>query len=227
MVLGASLVGPHVTELVHELALAAHAGLTLDAMVDTIHAHPTLSEAVGEAALGRRRARHALASRPVGVARGSQAGLAEGEGCRRRRQFRATGALLDELALHTVCEEARCPNKGECFAAGTATFLILGDACTRGCRFCSVERRRRVARRAGPGRAARVGEAAARLGLRHVVVTSVTRDDLPDGGAAHFAATIRAVRERVAGRDGRGAGAGLRRRRRRRCAPCSPSAPTC
>ena len=111
------------------------------------------------------------------------------------RQYRATGALLDELDLHTVCREARCPNKGECYASGTATFLILGDVCTRACRFCAVE---------GDGKAGvctldedeprRVAEAAERLGLRHVVITSVTRDDLPDGGAAQFAAAIAAVR---------------------------------
>jgi lipoyl synthase len=116
------------------------------------------------------------------------------------RQYRATGSLLDELDLHTVCEEARCPNKGECFASGTATFLILGDACTRSCRFCSVER----AAEAGAGlcaldadEPARVAEAAARLGLRHVIVTSVTRDDLADGGAAQFAAAVAAVRGRL------------------------------
>ena len=116
------------------------------------------------------------------------------------RQYRATGALLDELDLHTVCREARCPNKGECYASGTATFLILGDVCTRACTFCAVE---------GEGKAGglhagvcrldedeprRVAEAARRLGLRHVVITSVTRDDLPDGGAAQFAAAIAAVR---------------------------------
>ncbi len=121
------------------------------------------------------------------------------------RQYRATGALLDELGLHTVCEEARCPNKGECFGSGTATFLILGDACTRACGFCSVEHAGPAAD-SGPGSCAtdagepaRVAQAAARLGLRHVVVTSVTRDDLPDGGAAHFAATVAAVREAVPG----------------------------
>ncbi len=129
------------------------------------------------------------------------------------RQYRATGALLDELDLHTVCREARCPNKGECYASGTATFLILGDVCTRACRFCAVEGEGKtrpagssgdVARRpdAAAGVCAvdedeprRVAEAARRLGLRHVVVTSVTRDDLPDGGAAQFAAAIAAVRE--------------------------------
>ena len=108
-------------------------------------------------------------------------------------QFRATAGLVERLRLHTVCEEARCPNKGECFAAGTATFLILGDECSRACRFCSVKHGR-------PGGAVdadeprRVAQAAAALGLRHVVVTSVTRDDLPDGGAAQFGATIAAVR---------------------------------
>lgn len=124
------------------------------------------------------------------------------------RQYRATGALLDELELHTVCREARCPNKGECYASGTATFLILGDTCTRGCRFCSVEHAGGAAAvdAAGPTRTAaglcavdpdeprRLAEAARRLGLRHVVITSVTRDDLPDGGAGHFAAAAEAVR---------------------------------
>jgi lipoic acid synthetase len=122
------------------------------------------------------------------------------------RQYRATGALLDELELHTVCREARCPNKGECYAAGTATFLILGDVCTRACRFCAVESERPTARSgtaegeiAGacsldPDEPRRVAQAARRLGLRHVVITSVTRDDLPDGGAGHFAAAIAAVR---------------------------------
>ena len=126
-------------------------------------------------------------------------------------QYRATGALLDELGLHTVCREARCPNKGECYASGTATFLILGDVCTRGCRFCAVEGEGESAAGASAGAARgvagvcapdedeprRVGEAARRLGLRHVVVTSVTRDDLPDGGAAQFAAAIAAVRAAV------------------------------
>ncbi len=124
------------------------------------------------------------------------------------RQYRATGALLDELDLHTVCREARCPNKGECYASGTATFLILGDVCTRACRFCAVEGEGkdpdddRAGEAAGvcaldPDEPRRVGEAARRLGLRHVVVTSVTRDDLPDGGAAQFAAAVAAVRAAV------------------------------
>lgn len=109
--------------------------------------------------------------------------------------FRATAGLLDELELHTVCDEARCPNRGECFAAGTATFLILGDTCTRGCGFCAIGRA--PARPAAPDgdEPRRVATAAARLGLSHVVVTSVTRDDLRDGGASHFAATIAALRE--------------------------------
>jgi lipoic acid synthetase len=126
------------------------------------------------------------------------------------RQYRATGALLDELELHTVCREARCPNKGECYASGTATFLILGDVCTRACTFCAVESGEKPddPRESSAPRAVctvdedeprRVGEAARRLRLRHVVVTSVTRDDLPDGGAAQFAAAIAAVREAVPG----------------------------
>jgi lipoic acid synthetase len=109
------------------------------------------------------------------------------------RQYRATGAVVDELDLHTVCREARCPNRGECYSAGTATFLILGRTCTRACRFCSVEHAvRRDAVDADEPR--RVAEAARRLRLRHVVITSVTRDDLPDGGAGHFAAAVVAVR---------------------------------
>ena len=116
------------------------------------------------------------------------------------RQYRATGALLDELGLHTVCREARCPNKGECYASGTATFLILGDVCTRACRFCAVEGDGKSSVAAGAcalddDEPHRVAEAARRLGLRHVVVTSVTRDDLPDGGAAQFAAAVAAVRD--------------------------------
>jgi lipoic acid synthetase len=117
------------------------------------------------------------------------------------RAFRATSRLLDGLALHTVCDEARCPNKGECFSAGTATFLILGDACTRDCGFCAVgDGATGAAAPAGrpppvdDDEPRRVAAAARRLGLSHVVVTSVTRDDLPDGGAGQFAATIGALR---------------------------------
>ncbi|MCX7729842.1 MAG: lipoyl synthase, partial [Candidatus Caldatribacterium sp.] len=100
--------------------------------------------------------------------------------------------LLRTLALHTVCESARCPNIGECFRRGTATFLILGNVCTRSCRFCAVEKG--VPKPLDPEEPERVAEAARRLNLKHVVVTSVTRDDLPDGGAHHFAATIAALR---------------------------------
>lgn len=101
--------------------------------------------------------------------------------------------LLDEKQLNTVCVEAKCPNRGECFAAGTATFMIMGDCCTRDCRFCAVANGT-----PGPldaGEPARVAEAAVAMALSHVVVTSVTRDDLPDGGASHFAAVVEAVRE--------------------------------
>jgi lipoic acid synthetase len=113
------------------------------------------------------------------------------------RQYRATGALLDELELHTVCREARCPNKGECYSSGTATFLILGDSCTRSCRFCSVGHASTGLCGVDADEPRRVAEAARRLGLRHVVITSVTRDDLPDGGASGFAAVVDAVRARL------------------------------
>jgi len=101
--------------------------------------------------------------------------------------------LLREGALHTVCEEARCPNIGECFEAGTATFLILGDTCTRRCGFCAVASGRPLP--PDPQEPERVARTVHRLGLRHAVITSVTRDDLPDGGAAAFAHTIRRIRE--------------------------------
>ncbi|MFP4053072.1 MAG: lipoyl synthase [Phycisphaerae bacterium] len=100
--------------------------------------------------------------------------------------------LLHDLQLATVCDGAQCPNRGECYARGTATFMILGETCTRNCRFCAVR-----SLPPGPPRPEEpddVAEAAVRMGLRYVVVTSVTRDDLPDGGAGHFAATIRAIR---------------------------------
>lgn len=109
--------------------------------------------------------------------------------------LRQMEALLRERRLHTVCESAKCPNKGECFERGTATFLILGGVCTRDCRFCSVPGGRPGS--LDPDEPAHVADAAWRMGLRHVVITSVTRDDLPDGGARHFAATIKAVRDRL------------------------------
>lgn len=101
--------------------------------------------------------------------------------------------VLESLSLNTVCRGAQCPNQGECWSRGTATFMILGDVCSRNCAFCGVT----------PGQPAptdteepgRVAEAIRRLGIRHAVITSVTRDDLPDGGAAHFAAVIRSVRD--------------------------------
>lgn len=105
--------------------------------------------------------------------------------------------LLGELRLHTVCQQALCPNITECFRQRQATFLILGAACTRLCSFCNVAKE--TPRPPDPGEASRVGEAVVRLGLAHVVVTSPTRDDLPDGGAAAYASTVRAIRLRAPG----------------------------
>jgi len=110
-------------------------------------------------------------------------------------EYAAVEGLLDRLELSTVCREARCPNRGECYASGTATFLIAGDVCTRGCRFCAVESGRPVP--LDPGEPDRVAEAVEAMGLRHAVITMVTRDDLEDGAAAHVVATIRAVRART------------------------------
>src|SRR5437870_4027917 len=106
-----------------------------------------------------------------------------------------THDLLRELQLETVCENARCPNRPECYARRTATFMILGNICTRPCGFCSVPRGQPEELEADEPE--RVAQAAARLGLRHVVITSVTRDDLPDGGADHFYHCILAVRTRT------------------------------
>ena len=103
--------------------------------------------------------------------------------------------LMGDLGLHTVCQSARCPNLIECWSKKAATFMILGDVCTRTCRFCTVPKGRPLA--TDPAEPAHVAEAAARLALQHVVVTSVDRDDLPDQGAGHFAATIEAIRERL------------------------------
>jgi lipoic acid synthetase len=109
--------------------------------------------------------------------------------------YRATRRLVRDLGLHTVCEEAGCPNIYECWADGTATFMILGERCTRACGFCLVDTRHPLA--VDVDEPVRVAEAVATLGLRHAVVTSVARDDLDDGGAAIFAATIRAMRART------------------------------
>lgn len=105
--------------------------------------------------------------------------------------FAETRRVVKELGLHTVCEEAQCPNIGECWGQRSATFMLLGDVCTRNCGYCAVQHGRPVA--VDPTEPQRVAEASARLSLRHVVVTSVDRDDLPDGGASHFATTARAI----------------------------------
>jgi lipoic acid synthetase len=111
--------------------------------------------------------------------------------------LRRMESLLRERRLHTVCESALCPNLGECFARGTATFLIMGGVCTRRCAFCGVGSGEPSA--LDPAEPGQVAEAVAQLGLGHVVVTSVTRDDLPDGGAGHYVATMRAIRARAPG----------------------------
>lgn len=108
------------------------------------------------------------------------------------KQLAQVGKVLSQFKLHTVCQSALCPNLGECFARKIATFMIMGNTCTRNCRFCAIDKGQPDA--LDPTEPARVANAAAELGLRHVVVTSVTRDDLPEGGAEHFAQTISALR---------------------------------
>jgi lipoic acid synthetase len=108
-------------------------------------------------------------------------------------EYLRTKALMTELRLHTVCQEACCPNIGECFSHRTATFMLMGDVCTRNCPYCAVAHGK--VRPLDPDEPRRIGEAVARLGLDHVVVTSVDRDDLDDGGASHFAETARAIKQ--------------------------------
>jgi lipoic acid synthetase len=110
--------------------------------------------------------------------------------------FFSTKALVSDLRLHTVCESAQCPNRWECWSQGTATFMIAGDRCTRACGFCAVTTAKPFALEQDEPQ--RVAEAVMRMKLKHVVVTAVARDDVPDGGALHFARTIGAIRERDA-----------------------------
>src|SRR4051794_36640227 len=110
------------------------------------------------------------------------------------RNFSHLKELVGDLRLHTVCESARCPNIGDCWERRTATFMILGDVCTRSCGFCAIQTGRPLG--LDLEEPERVAEAVASLDLRHAVITSVNRDELPDGGAAIFARTIRAIRER-------------------------------
>ena len=112
-----------------------------------------------------------------------------------RERIGAVADLLTDLRLNTVCQEASCPNIGECFAGGTATFLIMGPGCTRACPYCDIDFDKSV-RALDPTEPERLGEAVARLGLSHVVITSVNRDDLADGGASQFVACIEQVRKR-------------------------------
>jgi lipoic acid synthetase len=108
----------------------------------------------------------------------------------------ATQHAVDEHRLHTVCEEARCPNLNDCWSRGTATFMVAGKECTRGCRFCSVETRRQPDP-PDPREPEELAAAIERMGLAHVVITVVNRDDLPDGGAAHYKRCVEAVHDRL------------------------------
>ena len=113
----------------------------------------------------------------------------------RAGEMRGVERLLSQLKLHTVCESAHCPNIGQCFSSGTATFMIMGDICTRNCTFCAVNKGFPMPLdSAEPGH---IAEAVSQLGLSYVVITCVTRDDLADGGAAHFAASIKSLHDRV------------------------------
>jgi lipoic acid synthetase len=113
------------------------------------------------------------------------------------KAYLETKEILRTLDLHTVCESANCPNIGDCFSRHTATFLIAGNVCTRACPFCDIRNGKPLP--LDPDEPDRVADASRRLGLRYVVVTSVNRDELPDGGASHFAATIRALKREIPG----------------------------
>ena len=114
-----------------------------------------------------------------------------------REAVEEVAKLMKDLKLNTVCKEANCPNLGECYKKHTATFMVMGSACTRNCRFCNVSCAK--PQPLDPDEPRHLAEVAKKLGLRHVVVTQVTRDDLPDGGAAHMAAVVRAVHETCPG----------------------------
>jgi lipoic acid synthetase len=149
----------------------------------------------------------ALGVRVVSASRGgcggsAGGGIALGERPDWMRARAVTFDIFDRMkgtlgSLHTVCESARCPNLGECWRRGTATFMIMGDICTRSCRFCAVKTGRPDA--LDPDEPHKLADAARQMGLRHVVITSVARDELPDGGAAHFAACIRALYDALPG----------------------------
>lgn len=160
--------------------------------------------APGDTALGQHglRSREKLARIPVKIVPASEGAALPKPPWLRARPLMSTtvaevAAVLREHRLHSVCEEAMCPNIGECFAQRTATFMIMGGLCTRRCPFCDVAHGRPAP--LDEDEPAHLAEAVAALGLRHVVITSVDRDDLRDGGAAHFARCIASVRERVPG----------------------------
>lgn len=113
-----------------------------------------------------------------------------------RLQASRLSTLLNHNQLHTVCESARCPNRGECFEKGRAVFLILGDVCTRNCRFCAIPKGKKPAP-PDPDEPRRVAEVAKQIGLKHVIITSVTRDDLQDGGSNHYVQTIKEIRKQL------------------------------
>jgi lipoyl synthase len=119
-------------------------------------------------------------------------GMGRGQAGEVRRILRSKG-------LSTVCLEARCPNRGHCYQRGTATFLILGSVCTRNCAYCAIEKNQPSPLPPDPSEPERVAAASAEMGLRYVVVTSVTRDDLPDGGASHFAETVKQLKAAIQG----------------------------
>lgn len=111
------------------------------------------------------------------------------------KSFNLTRDIVREHGLHTICEEALCPNRNECWHHGTATFLLLGDICTRGCKFCAVTTGRPAP--PDPSEPERIAQSSEKMNLRHIVLTSVNRDDLPDGGASHFVSTVSAIKKRL------------------------------
>ncbi len=159
-------------------------GTPLNPRLPVLAAEPTARDAAREALLGIR-----ASGMPIGARKPSwlRVGVPGGERYQRVRE------TLSGLNLHTVCQEAHCPNVAECWGGGTATVMLMGDTCTRGCRFCHVKTSGRPPP-LDPDEPRHLAEAVRRLDLDYIVVTSVDRDDLPDGGAAHFAEAIRQLR---------------------------------
>ena len=195
--LGAHMVGAEVTELIQGYAVAKTLEGTERDLMATVFPHPTISETMHESVLDAWGRRFMSSGATLDNRTSPRPRRRKPDWIRVRAPvspgYAETRRLMRRLALNTVCEEAACPNIGECWAGGHATVMILGSVCTRKCAFCNVATGRPDL--LDPHEPDRLADAIAELGLRHVVVTSVDRDDLSDGGAAHFVRCIERIRD--------------------------------